>query len=143
MVQNAPNKQQIRCYNITVRWFQRWLSARTPRVFENSRVPVWLSKIAPIEISGISLLGFIFCRRPVTKTELRHETIHFHQQIELLFIGFFLLYVLFWVANLVRFRDPKRAYYESPFEREAYTNERKYTYLKKRPLWNWIHYVRG
>jgi hypothetical protein len=121
---------------------QKWISNRSPLVFENSRVPVWLSKIAPIEIGGISLLGFIFCRGEITKTQRRHETIHFHQQLELFFIGFFLSYAAFWVINLVRFRDPRKAYYESPFEREAYSNERKYTYLKKRPLWNWVRYIK-
>ena len=123
--------------------FREWVATRKPRVFENSRLPIWLSKVAPIEIGAISLVGFIFCRGEISKTQLRHETIHFHQQIELLFFGFFLLYALFWMIGLFRFRSGELAYRENPFEREAYSNERKYTYLKKRPLWSWTNYVRG
>jgi len=126
-----------------VSWISTWLADRKPRVFENSRIPVWLSKIAPIEIWAISLVGLIFCRGELSKTQLRHETIHFHQQIELLFFGFFFLYVFFWVIGLARYRSAAKAYHENPFEREAYSNQRKYTYLKKRPLWNWAHYLRG
>jgi hypothetical protein len=126
-----------------MKWLQRWVSQRSPLVFENSRVPVWLSKIAPIEIGAISLLGLIFCRGEISKTQRRHETIHFHQQLELFILGFFLLYAVFWIRGLVRYRDAAMAYRENPFEREAYANERKYTYLEKRPLWSWTAYVRG
>jgi len=125
-----------------VGWLQKHISKKNPKIFENSNLPVWLSKVAPIEIGAISLFGFIFCRGELSKTQRRHETIHFHQQIELLFVGFFLLYGMFWLIQLLRYKDSKRAYYENPFEREAYTNQRKYTFLEKRPLWNWIHYVR-
>jgi hypothetical protein len=124
-------------------WVRGWLASRKPRVFENNRIPVWLSKIAPIEIGAISLVGFIFCRGKISKTQLRHETIHFHQQIELFFLGFFLLYVFFWLIGLIRYRSAGKAYRENPFEREAYSNERKYTYLEKRSLWNWTNYIRG
>ena len=129
-----------------MKWLQRWVSQRSPLVFENSRVPVWLSKIAPIEIGAISLLGLIFCRGEISKTQRRHETIHFHQQSHLRQIVAHLLellYAVFWMRGLVRYKDAKRAYRENPFEREAYANERKYTYLEKRPLWSWTAYTKG
>ena len=43
----------------------------------------------------------------------------------------------------MRYKDAKQAYRENPFEREAYANERKYTYLEKRPLWSWTAYTKG
>jgi len=33
------------------------------------------------------------------------------------------------------------AYVENPFEREAYQNERKYTYLEKRKRYAWIKLI--
>ena len=53
------------------------------------------------------------------------------------------LYGIFWLIGLVRYRDGAKAYKESPFEREAYLNEKKRTYFKKRPLWNWVNYIKS
>tara|TARA_R110000851_G_scaffold302403_1_gene459205 strand:- start:487 stop:870 length:384 start_codon:yes stop_codon:yes gene_type:complete len=126
-----------------MKWIQKWISKRKPWIFENSKIPVWLSKISPIEIWALSFACFVFCRGELSKTTLRHETIHYHQQIELLFVGQWLLYGIFWLIGLVKYRSGSTAYRESPFEREAYRNEKKYTYLEKRPLWNWVHYIRS
>ena len=126
-----------------MKWVQKWISKREPWVFENSKIPVWLSKISPIEIWALSFACFVFCRGELSKTTLRHETIHYHQQIELLFVGQWLLYGMFWLIGLVKYRSGSIAYRESPFEREAYNNEKKYTYLEKRPLWNWVHYIKS
>ena len=122
-------------------WLQKWVSNRRPWVFENSKIPVWLSKVSPIEIWAFSFACFVFCRGVLSKTTRRHETIHYHQQIEMLFLGQWLLYGIFWLVGMVRYRDGKKAYRENPFEREAYDNEKKYTYLEKRPLWNWRNYL--
>ena len=124
-------------------WLQKWISKRRPWVFENSKLPVWLSKISPIEIWAMSFACFVACRGVMSKTTRRHETIHYHQQLEMLFVGQWILYAAFWLIGLVKYRSGKKAYYENPFEREAYDNEKKYTYLDKRPLWNWVHYIRG
>ena len=124
-------------------FLQRWISKRRPWVFENSKLPVWLSKLAPIEIWAMSFACFVVCRGEMSKTTRRHETIHYHQQLELLFVGQWILYASFWLIGLVRYRNGKKAYYENPFEREAYDNQKKYTYLEKRPLWNWVRYVKG
>jgi len=126
-----------------MKWLQAWISKRKPWVFENSKLPVWLSKISPIEIGALSFACFVFCRGVLSKTTRRHETIHYHQQIEMLFVFQWLMYGIFWVVGLLRYRNGKKAYYENPFEREAYDNQKKYTYLEKRPLWNWVNYVKG
>tara|TARA_Y100000310_G_C20592926_1_gene769015 strand:- start:329 stop:706 length:378 start_codon:yes stop_codon:yes gene_type:complete len=122
-------------------WLQSWLSKRSPWVFENSKIPVWLSKIAPIEIHAISFVCFVFCREALSKTMRRHETIHYHQQLELLFVGFWTLYVLFYLRGLLRHRNGKEAYRNNPFESEAYDNERKMKYLERRQFWAWRAYV--
>jgi len=113
-----------------------------PKFIENSRVPIWLSKLAPIDINAISFGFWVWCRGEMSKTTRRHETIHYQQQLELLFIGQWVLYGLFYLVGLVRYRDGKKAYREIPFEREAYSNERKFTYLEKRKRYAWVSYIR-
>ncbi len=117
------------------------LKKKKPIFFENSSLPRWLSKIAPIEIWAISFGLWVWCRGELSDKTKRHETIHFQQQLELLFIGQWLLYGLFWLVGLIRYRDGKKAYRESPFEREAYNNEENLDYLKSRRRWAWISYI--
>tara|TARA_R110002060_G_scaffold3250_1_gene5115 strand:- start:3281 stop:3685 length:405 start_codon:yes stop_codon:yes gene_type:complete len=111
-----------------------------PVMIENSRVPIILSKIAPINIHAISFAFWVFCRGTMTKTTRRHETIHFQQQLEMGFIFQWLLYGIFWLVGLAVHRDASTAYRASPFEQEAYHNEKKRTYLQKRKLWSWRKY---
>lgn len=126
-----------------------------PKIFSNSKVPVWLSKISPIEIYAISFGWWVWCRgnldlksiagktrREAAAETVRHETIHFQQQLELLFVGQWLLYGLFWLIGLAKYRDGSKAYYESPFEREAYANDKDESYLPTRPRYAWVRYIR-
>jgi len=124
-------------------WIQKWVSRRSPWIFNNSRLPVWLSKIAPIEVWALSFACFVFCRGEISKTTTRHETIHYHQQLELLFVGQWMLYAIFFLIGLARYRSGKRAYTENPFEREAYRNEKKTKYLERRPLWSWASHIKN
>ena len=70
-----------------------------PKFIENSRIPVWLSKISPIEIGAINIVFFVFARGTVTERVRRHETIHYQQWLELFIVGFAILYPLFWLKN--------------------------------------------
>ena len=75
---------------------------------------------------AITLFPFVFCNgRPLTEREVCHETVHLWQQAALLVVPFYVLYLLFWVINLMRFRSQDRAYREIPFERSAYRLEAK------------------
>lgn len=51
---------------------------------------------------AINLCGLIFVRRghAFTPTDLNHERIHTRQQLELLYLPFFLLYLLEWLFRL-------------------------------------------
>ena len=113
-----------------------------PIMYENSKVPVWLSKVSPIEIGAISLGLLVFSRGEMSLETKNHETIHYKQWLELLFIGFLILYPLFWVINLIRSRSGDLAYYDIPFEREAYDNDQNLNYLNERKPYAWIHYLR-
>ena len=100
-----------------------------------------LSKVSPIDIWAISLGLFVFCRGELSKEGKNHETIHFKQWVELLLLGFLVLYPLFWIVGLIRYRDGARAYKMIPFEQEAYANDQNLDYLDNRKLYSWVKYV--
>ena len=70
-----------------------------PIFIENSKIPVILSKIAPINIGAIALGFVVFSRGTMNEKTRQHETIHFQQYLETLFIGFLLLYAYDYVMN--------------------------------------------
>jgi len=109
-----------------------------PWFYENSRLPAALSKVAPIDIWAISIGPFVWCKGTLTERDKRHETIHYQQQLELLFVVQWVLYFLFYAIALVRYRSGLLAYFNNPFEVEAYNNENDEDYLLTRKRWNWI-----
>lgn len=120
---------------------QKIISKARPWMIENSKVPVFLSYFAPITIWAISFGPFVWCRGEMTEETKRHETIHYHQHLELLFIGFWLLYVSFWIRGLFKKQDGAESYRSNPFEVEAYTHESEEDYLEKRKLFSWVKYI--
>ncbi len=109
-----------------------------PIFIENSMIPVWLSKLAPIEIGAITL-GFLVISRGEMDDRLRnHETIHYQQYLDLLFFGFVFLYLWDWLVGLFWHRHGKIAYYSIRAEQEAYLNDNDYNYLANRKRWAWI-----
>lgn len=72
---------------------------------------------------------------------INHEKIHLKQQLELLIIPFFVIYVLEFYIRLLQYKNRKMAYRNISFEREAYENEKDLNYIKRRPLWNFIGYL--
>ena len=112
-----------------------------PKFIENSKIPIWLSHIAPINIWAISFGLWVWCRGTLSDRTRRHETIHFQQQIELLFVGQWILYGLFWLVGLVRYRNGEKAYRENPFEREAYRHDDDKDYIATRRRYTWLFYI--
>lgn len=95
--------------------------------------------------SGMAVFPFIVIKHPdlkLNETLVRHERIHFAQQKELLFIGFFLLYLLHYIWNILRYRNHAQAYREIVFEREAYQNDNQPNYLQKRKWLAWLQYLK-
>ena len=109
-----------------------------PIFVENSKIPVVLSKIAPINIGAIALGFVVFSRGTMNEKTRQHETIHFQQYLETLFIGFLLLYAYDYVMNYIKFRDGALAYYNIRAEKEAYQNDETPNYLQTRKRWRWI-----
>lgn len=114
-----------------------------PIFFENSRVPKWIGKVAPIEPYAVCFFVFIWSIGPIDDRLRRHELIHWKQQLECLFVGQWILYALFWVVLFFRFRfDGGLAYYRLPFEIEAYENDGNVDYLSSRPRFAWVKYIK-
>lgn len=78
----------------------------------------------PRAYSAITLFPFVFHNDDtLSGRALRHETVHLYQQLFLLVVPFYVLYVLFWLIGLLRYRSHDRAYRNIPFERSAYRLE--------------------
>ena len=111
-----------------------------PIFIENSRLPVFLSHFSPISIWAISFGFWVWCRGELSDKTKQHETIHFHQQLEMLFVGQWILYIVFYLIGLIKYRNGEKAYRANPFEKEAYDNESNQFYLITRKRWCWSQY---
>ena len=112
-----------------------------PLFIENSKIPVWLSYLAPIDIGAITLGPIVISRGEMSETVKRHETIHYQQYLELAFVGFIILYLGWWALNLLKGQGGDDAYFNIPFEREAYYNDEDEDYLENRKRFAWTHYI--
>ena len=110
----------------------------TPMFIEHSRVPVWLSKLAPIEINAITLFCCVFSRGEISERTRRLETIHFQQYLETLVVGFLIIYLFDFLCRLVAYRDGKLAYRMICFEQEAHKYDDRPAYLERRKRFNWV-----
>jgi hypothetical protein len=108
-----------------------------PVFIENSRIPVILSYISPIEINAITLGPVVISRDIMSEDTRRHESIHWAQYKECLIVGFLLLYAFYWIRNLISGFSGVEAYHNIPFEKEAYENQsdRGYLFHRKRYAW--------
>ena len=94
--------------------------------------------------TGLSFFVFIWISKQ-TRDEVRlvrHEKIHFFQQIELLFIFHWVLYGFFYLWSRSRGHGHYIAYRYNPFELEAYSNEHDTEYLRKRKAFAWFQCVK-
>lgn len=113
--------------------------------------------LPPKWLKAITIGPFIFTR-PKTwlgTRDINHERIHWEQEKELLIVGFYVLYVAFFLWRLVEcavtgyrmeFITGKRlglwktAYRRIPFEREAYCCECVIGYVHRRERMAWKRY---
>ncbi len=109
-----------------------------PIFIENSKIPIWLSKFAPIEIEAITLGFFVISKNEMNEVLRNHETIHFQQYLETGFIGFVFIYLYDWLLTLKNTGDPIQAYYGIRAELEAYEHQNDLEYLSKRKRYEWL-----
>ena len=116
-----------------------------PWLFEHSKVPVILSKFAPIEISAITLFCFVFSRAEIGEKTKRHETIHFQQYLETFVIGFLLVYLFDYLYSAIIKKKgfTRDSYLAIRFEQEAWECDDFTQYLETRKRFSWLDYPLG
>lgn len=84
--------------------------------------------------SAMAFFPFVIINTQVEATPelVNHERIHLRQQLELLIIPFYIWYLIAFY---------RRGYHNISFEKEAYVNDNKLTYLKKRRIFAFIKYI--
>lgn len=93
---------------------------------------------------GLSLWPFIILKSDALKDDdslINHEKIHLRQQLELLVLPFYILYLLEFLIRCLFYWDSYRAYQNLSFEREAYFNEDNPNYLQERKPFSFIKYL--
>ncbi len=100
--------------------------------------------ILPSTFNALAVWPFIILKEPKLKSDvvlLHHERIHLRQQIELLWVFFFLIYLVEFVTKIIIYKEPKQAYLNISFEREAYAHEYDLDYVRRKPLWSFTAYL--
>ncbi len=93
---------------------------------------------------GIALWPFIVIKDPCLKKDvffINHERIHLRQQVELLVLPFYIIYLIEYLVRLIYYKNSQEAYRNISFEREAYAQEGNLAYLKERKWWSFITYL--
>ncbi|WP_372474474.1 hypothetical protein AB4865_04120 [Capnocytophaga sp. ARDL2] len=94
-------------------------------------------KYIPKGYDAMAFFPFILLKNKGLKQDrilINHESIHLKQQIELLWILFFLWYGIEFLIRLFQYKNTYQAYRNISFEREAYQHENDLHYLKKRKV---------
>jgi hypothetical protein len=100
-------------------------------------------KISRLNVTGLAIFPFIFTKSKTrSKTLINHELIHHRQQLELFILPFFILYLIDYLIGLLKYKNSYKAYMNICFEKEAYANDQNLSYLKNRPFWSFLKYLK-
>jgi len=100
--------------------------------------------VSKIPANAMAIYPFILFKHKSHKEDLiliNHERIHLKQQIELLIFPFYLLYLINYLINLIKYKNHYQAYFNISFEKEAYACDQNLNYLKSRKFFSWINYI--
>jgi hypothetical protein len=97
------------------------------------------------QYSAMCIWPFLFIKadseilqRPET---LNHERIHARQQLEMLWLFFFLWYGIEFVLRWFKLHNRHKAYLALSHEKEAFKNDKDPGYLSKRKVLAWVKYL--
>lgn len=87
----------------------------------------WIFKFWPLtKYDAITLPWGVYFRLPVEQVDIhtiKHEQVHIDQKKQIGILKFYTLYLYFYLRNLIKYRDHWKAYYNIPFEVEAYEKQ--------------------
>ncbi|RZK56269.1 MAG: hypothetical protein EOO91_12460 [Pedobacter sp.] len=103
----------------------------------------WFLVLPKLPANAMAIFPFILLKSSSQKKDvvlINHEKIHLQQQLELLILPFYVLYLLNYFINLIIYKNHYKAYFNISFERESYHFEKDLNYLSKRKLYNWAKF---
>jgi hypothetical protein len=112
-----------------------------PIFITNHKIIKFFEIFSPISIGAITLFFLVISKEELSEEVKNHESIHFQQYLELLVLGFLILYVGFWIKGIILGKSGSDSYQSIPFEREAYDKMHDNDYLKNRKRYSWIKYI--
>jgi len=104
----------------------------------------WAIIYSKLPAQGMALYPFMLFKSKGLQGDkiiVNHEKIHFKQQLELLIVPFYLLYLIHYLWNYLKYKDRSKAYFNICFEKEAYANDRNLDYLKNRKPYAWFRFL--
>ena len=97
---------------------------------------------------AINVCGVLFVKKgtEVTPRLLQHEKIHTKQMLEMMIVGFYLVYVIEFIYRYIKQKPNGRSRWRQAcraisFEREAYFNESRPNYFALREPYQWVIYL--
>jgi len=104
---------------------------------------ILFSKFRLNKYIAITIFPFIIINKEYKgdKTLLNHEKIHLKQQLELLWLPFFIWYFLEFLFRYLQYKKWHNAYKNISFEREAHQNEHNSNYLNSRKWYAFLNYL--
>ena len=93
---------------------------------------------------AITFFPFVLVDNAILKNDkqlINHEKIHLRQQLEMAVLPFYLWYLVEFLIRYIKYKSRYQAYLTISFEKEAFSNEAKPDYLKKRKFWAFIRYI--
>ena len=94
--------------------------------------------------NAITIFPFVFISSKHLKQDkqiINHEKIHLKQQLEMLFIFFYIWYLVEFFIRFIIYKSRSKAYFNISFEREAYDFESAPGYIDKRKFWAFLKYL--
>lgn len=89
--------------------------------------------IPPPGYKAMTIGPFILTKHKLNSVDINHEAIHWEQEKELGIIGFYILYLIYFLCLLIKNHGVwKKSYREIPFEVEAYKHQWDFDYTKTR-----------
>lgn len=91
----------------------------------------------------LNLFGILFTKQDtLSERTIVHESIHAKQQLEMLFVLFYLWYAIEYCLIRLLHKTQNCAYHDVSFEEEAYANDDNKAYLSTRKHYAWLKYVK-
>lgn len=100
--------------------------------------------LPPEGYKAMTIGPFIFVRFTyiLGTVDINHESIHWQQQKEMLFIPFFIWYIIEFLIKYIFYGFKwHKAYRNISFEREAYYNQEIMAYIDYRVPFDWLRYL--